>query len=307
MRWLPVYSDVLHFNSGTQVFQYLLGHLLPTISTWDYFVDWAKVNAHVDQLKEPLNLLNSIIGERDVPTALRDLLSRHPEVAAVLPILIACRGNRIDVLDIASNGVGPAHSFNFVTPSLDLESTMDFCRQSGVLALLELGSTRNLVDYVRGVEVGLDTNGRKNRSGVLMETIVGRHVTDICSRHGLDYLAQAYPKDVRERWGIDVRADKADRRFDFAVRVEPGKTILLEVNFYSGPGSKLKSTANEYKELQTQIKSSAVDLIWITDGPGWKSTSRPLRDTYDSNDYVLNMRLVEDGALEQILTSDNRP
>jgi type II restriction enzyme len=305
MKWLPIYSDVLHFNSGTQVFQYLLEHLLPTISTWDYFVDWAKVNAHVDQLKEPLNLLNSVIGEHDVSTALRDLFSRHPEVATVLPILIACRGNRIDVLDMATNGVGPARSFDFVTKSLDLESTMDFCRQSGILALLTLGSTRNLVDYVRGVEVGLDTNGRKNRSGALMETIVGRHVADICGRHNLDYLLQAYPKDIRERWDIDIRADKADRRFDFAVRVEPRKTSLLEVNFYSGPGSKLKSTASEYKELQAQIKSSAVNLIWITDGPGWKSTWRPLRDTYDANDYVLNMKLIQDGALEQILTCDN--
>lgn len=305
MKWLPVYGDVLHFNSEAQVFQYLMEHLLPTISTWDYFVDWGKVNAHVDQLKELLNLLNSVIGERDVPTALRDLFSRHPEVATVLPILIACRGNRIDVLDIATNRVGPALGFDFVAQPLDLESTMDFCRQSGVLALLTLGSTRNLVDYVRGVEVGLDTNGRKNRSGTLMETIVGRHIADICGRHKLDYFPQAHPKDIRERWGIDIRADKADRRFDFAVRVEPGKARLLEVNFYSGPGSKLKSTASEYKEVQAQIKSSAVNLIWITDGPGWKSTWRSLRDTYDSNDYVLNMRLVQDGALEEILTCNN--
>lgn len=302
---MPIYSDVLHFNSETQVFQHLLGNLLPTISTWDYFVDWVKVNAHVDKLKESLNLLNSVIGEPDIPTALHDLLSRHPEVATVFPILIACRGQYIDVLDVVTEGVGPVVSFDFVAQPLNLEATMDFCRKSGILALLEFGATRNLVDYVRGVEVGLDTNGRKNRSGTLMETIVRRHVADICSRHNLDYLLQTYPKDIREQWGIEVRTDNADRRFDFAVRVEPNKVRLIEVNFYSGPGSKLKATAGEYKELQAQVKSSAVNLIWITDGPGWKSTWRPLRDTYDANDYVLNMRLIQDGALEQILTCDN--
>jgi type II restriction enzyme len=306
MKWLPVYGDVLHFNSETQVFQYLLGSLLPTISTWDYFVDWAKVNAHVDQLKEPLNLLNSVIGERDIPEALHDLLSRHPEVAAVLPVLIACRGSQINVLEASTDEGGLARGFDFAAQPLDSASVVDFCQKSGIVALLQLGSTRNLVDYVRGVEVGLDTNGRKNRSGVLMETIVQRHVADICSRHNLEFLPQAYPKDIRERWGIDIRADKADRRFDFAVRANRRQTYLIEVNFYSGPGSKLKSTAGEYRELQAQIKSSTVNLIWITDGPGWKSTWRPLRDAHDQNDYVLNMKLVQDGALEQILTSGDR-
>lgn len=304
MKWLPCYNDILRLNSPQEAFSYLIEHLLPTISTWDYFVDWAKVGTHVAGLKEELNLLNSVVGESDVPAAVRDLLSRHPEVATVFPILIACRSNTISVLDVKDNKMGFALTFDFSVQPPDIDSMMLFCERSGILALLEAGSTRNLVDYVKGVEVGLDSNGRKNRTGKLMEAIVKEHLTDICSRHTLTFQSQVHPKDIRQRWGVDVRTDSADRRFDFAVRHASGIVSLIEVNFYSGPGSKLKSTANEYKELQRQVKSSMVNLIWITDGPGWNSTWKPLQDTFDANDYVLNTRLVQDGVLEHILDRD---
>jgi type II restriction enzyme len=155
---------------------------------------------------------------------------------------------------------------------------------------------KNLVDYSTGVEVGLDSNGRKNRGGTLMESLVEEFVSDTCDKLGYKYLAQANAKKIFETWGVNVKVDKSSRIIDFVIN-KNGHLFMIECNFYGGGGSKLKSTATEYVEMYQYWTKQGFDFIWITDGAGWKSTLKPLREYFDKADYLLNLEMLKDGIL----------
>jgi type II restriction enzyme len=175
-----------------------------------------------------------------------------------------------------------------------------FFMQSGLGNLMKDKKVKNLVDYVIGVEVGLDSNGRKNRGGTLMENIVEKFVSQACAELGLDYMAQANAKKIKEHWNIDIQVDKSSRNLDFAIN-KNGKLYFIECNFYGGGGSKLKSTATEYVNMNAYWNAQNITFIWVTDGAGWKSTLKPLREYFDKADYLLNLEMLKDNSLKNIL------
>jgi type II restriction enzyme len=172
--------------------------------------------------------------------------------------------------------------------------------KTGLGDLVKDKKIKNLVDYVTGVEVGLDSNGRKNRGGTMMENIVETFVKDTCVELRLEYLPQATANKIKEKWNIHVAVDKSSRQIDFAIN-NKGKLFFVECNFYGGGGSKLKSTATEYIEMNRYWNNQGIEFIWITDGAGWKSTLRPLREYFDKADYLLNLEMLKGKALERIL------
>jgi type II restriction enzyme len=156
-----------------------------------------------------------------------------------------------------------------------------------------------LVGYMIGVEAGLDSNGRKNRGGHAMEEIVAGFIKDICQKKNYSYLQEANADKIKEEWGYTVPVDRSSRRYDFVIN--NGKEIvIIETNFYGGGGSKLKSTAGEYRNLY-DVLGGKYKFLWITDGLGWNSTKRPLEETFKHNDYVLSLGMLEAGIMEHIL------
>lgn len=151
-----------------------------------------------------------------------------------------------------------------------------------------------------GVEVGLGSNARKNRVGKVMETIIEEHIKKLNQESDMEYILQARIKDIKEKWGIKVRSDKSNHTVDFAVYAH-NKLFFIEVNFYSGGGSKLKSTAGEYRQMNTFGNKQNIVFIWITDGAGWKNTLSPLEEYFYSSDYLLNLDMVRKGALKHII------
>ena len=79
------------------------------------------------------------------------------------------------------------------------------------------------------------------------------------------------------------------------------KIYWVETNFYSGGGSKLKSTCGEYKKLYDFCNENNVQMIWITDGFGWNTTKTPLRETFIHTDYIFNLNMIKDGILNEVL------
>jgi len=150
-----------------------------------------------------------------------------------------------------------------------------------------------------GVEAGLDSNARKNRGGHSMEDIVEAFIKDICDKKGCQYLKEANAAKIKQEFNIDVPVDKSSRRYDYVVKIGD-EIILFEVNFYGGGGSKLKSTAGEYRNLH-DVLDGKFKFIWITDGLGWKTTKHPLRETFNHNDYLISLAMLEKGLLEQII------
>jgi len=154
---------------------------------------------------------------------------------------------------------------------------------SGFGEIIKDRKLKNLVDYATGVEVGLDSNGRKNRGGKLMEKIVEEFVKEAIKDTKFEYMTQATAKKIKEKWDIDVIVDKSSRIIDFAIN-KNGKLFFIECNFYGGGGSKLKSTITEYIEMNRYLNKQNIEFIWITDGAGWQSTLKPLRKYFDKED-----------------------
>jgi type II restriction enzyme len=147
----------------------------------------------------------------------------------------------------------------------------------------------------------VDTNARKNRTGTLMENIVGKYIKQFTQKYGGQYIEQATKKRISYEWGIELELDKINRRIDFAVLNRSRKLYLFETNYYSGGGSKLKATAGEYKDLEDLLKGQGQTFIWVTDGKGWLTAKTAINETFLHNDYIINLEMITDGILHEII------
>ena len=280
-------------------FNNLITTFKSSIKTWDYFVNWKKVFANSSDLEIALNKLNYLLGKENLKDEFKKLYSSNPDIVKALPVLLAVRENKLEVFDKVTKN---SEFFDFSGTEKNSEKYYEFLEKSGLARLFQKDGVKNLVDYVMGVEVGLDSNGRKNRGGSLMEEIVESFVSELCNKNGFEYLSQARSTAIKSKWGVDVKVDKSERSFDFAVFNPKNKKVkLFEVNFYNGGGSKLKAVCGEFKSLHTELKDQNIDFIWITDGLGWFTTKRPLEETYNHNDYVFNLNMLEAGILDKLV------
>lgn len=279
-------------------FQNLIDTLKNSIKTWEYFVNWDKVFSNSSEMEIILNKLNYLLGKEDLKTEFRRLCESNPDIVKAFPVLLAVREKQLEIFELSD---GSFEIFNFSNNDGNFEKYYTFLEKSGLINLFKKEGIKNLVDYVVGVEVGLDSNGRKNRGGSLMEEIVESYIRKLCAKNNFQYVAQARAKHIKNEWGFEVKVDKSERSFDFAVfNPENKKLKLFEVNFYNGNGSKLKTVCGEFRDLYRELKQQDIDFIWITDGLGWHTTKRPLEETYNNNEYVFNLQMLKQGILEEL-------
>ncbi len=279
-------------------FNHLVSTFRSSIKTWDYFVNWNKVFTNSASFEIALNKLNFLLGKDDLRGEFYRLYESNPDIAKALPVLLAVRENNLEVYNKTSKGL---ESYDFSGKRGDVNKYFEFLDKSGLIKLFQRDGIKNLVDYVIGVEVGLDSNGRKNRGGTLMEEIVGLFLEDFCKQNNLRYIPQASPSKIKLKWNFDIVVDKSERSFDFAIyNPQSNKIKLFETNFYNGGGSKLKAVCGEFRSLYDELKRQNIEFIWITDGLGWHAAKRPLEETYNHNDYIFNLFMLEDGALNEL-------
>lgn len=304
MKFDPSFERILGTRSAEETWTLLTTTLTDSIRSWDYWVDWTKVLGNAREYEVDLNTLNYLVGKENVEDELRFLLRRHPSIARVVPILVATRDNDFKVLtDPEQFGY---ETFTFPRKgSLDagqIEAVVRFCDKTGLLDLFRKRELKSVWDYVVGVEVGLDSNARKNRGGTSMENLLEGLIKRMCEGNSLDYIAQATQEKVESKWGITIPRKKKDPKYDFAVRNQD-RIYLIETNYYGASGSKLKSTAGEYRDVAAALQQAGFGFIWVTDGRGWESTFNDLRDTFDRIDYTLNLHFVRQGLLTHIITN----
>ncbi len=305
MKCIEFYKSVLKLSTDEEVFEFLTSNLKPSNMTWSYFVNWEKVFKNTKKLELGLNNLNYLIGKSNFDDEFRFLIKENPNVVQIIPAL-AARGNkgssRFEILVDYKNKKLSYKNFDFLKKEHteeDIENILFFVKNTGIKSLLIDKKIKNLVDYVIGVETGLDSNARKNRSGHIMEDIVEAFIKDICQKNNFFYLKEANAKKIEKEFKHKVPVDKSSRRYDFVIN--NGKELfIIETNFYVGGGSKLKSTAGEYKSLFDFLKGK-YKFFWITDGRGWVTTKKPLRETFDHNDYIFNLSMLEQGILESLI------
>lgn len=307
MRYSEIFKKRIGCKDSEEVFNYLISTLKETITKWDYFVNWTKVFNNVKDIEIDLNILNYLIGKDNIKSEFVDLLKRYPAIARLIPVLVASRESNFKILSKYGYAAFVYENFSFKSiKSLtddEIKKVVQFASESGFLKLLAEKRIKSVVDYVIGVEVGLDSNGRKNRTGKLMEDIVEFFVKDVCKRNNYEYITQANACKVKQKWDLKLTVDKSSRRIDFAI-YNGKKLYLIETNFYGGVGSKLKSTAGEYKTMSDYWKNDGHKFIWVTDGLGWKATHRPLRETFNHIDYLLNLEMISKKILEDIIANN---
>ena len=276
-----------------------LSHFKDSICDYAYYIDFTKVHRNVDAIKVELNILNSLIGSKHIEEDFSRIIAQYPQVLKCIPLLLAVRAGEIYAID----GDGE-YLFSFQKMNYSHDEYKMFMRKTGLFDLLENHTISNLVDYATGVETGLDSNGRKNRGGHLMENLVEGYL----QRAGL-VLNRTYFKEmtrtaIESKWLIDLsqisNQGKSEKRFDFVVKAARN-IYAIETNFYGGGGSKLNETARSYKSLAQEAKGiPGFAFVWFTDGRGWFRARHNLEETFDVMKHVYNINDMENGVMGRI-------
>lgn len=270
-----------------------------SIANYGYYIDFEKVYRNVESIKVELNILNSLIGSKNIEIDFEKIIKKYPETLKCIPLLIAVRTNEIYAID----GDGE-FSYNFKNPNLSFEQYKIFMRKTGLFDLMENHIINNLVDYATGVETGLDSNGRKNRGGHLMENLVESFIQKAGFKRNETYFKEMYINQITNKWGLDLSSisnkGKMEKRFDFVIKT-PNMVYGIETNFYGSGGSKLNETARSYKTLALESKEiNGFTFVWFTDGKGWTKARNNLEETFDVMKHIYNIKDLEDGIINEV-------
>lgn len=258
-------------------FNEFMSQLQETNQTLDFFCDFDKISQNVEEIKLSLCMLNSLIGATDMRKSVETIWKRDQTAFNVMGILIAVRdeGNKFVI-----NSLGQCVVLDSMFQSID--SVLEFLDTTGLAEVFQSKKITDLVDYVFGIETGLDTNARKNRSGHIMEGMVAK----ILIENGIDFRQEVYSSEWPE---ISQVLGDDEKRFDFVIETND-KTYLIEVNFYSGGGSKLNEVARSYSDIAPKINSvDGFEFVWITDGIGWRSARNKLQEAYNIIPSIYNL------------------
>lgn len=270
-----------------------------SISDYTYYVDFEKIYKNVDKVKVELNILNSLIGSKNIEEEFQNILVKYPETLECIPLLLAVRSREIFVKDEINE-----YLFKFDKMVYSMKDYIKFMKESGLFDLLQNHIINNLYDYVLGIEVGLDSNGRKNRGGHLMENLVESYIIKAGYKKDVNYFKEMYLKDIENKWDLNLSEmsghNTSTKRFDFVIKTDK-QVYVIETNFYSSSGSKLNETARSYKMLaQESKKVEGVTFIWFTDGTGWNSARKNLEETFNELETMYNIDDLENGILENL-------
>lgn len=281
-------------------FRTWFGEFIDSISDYKYYVDFDKICRNVDKIKIELNILNSLIGSQNIESDFINLLKDYPEILKCIPILLAVRSNEIAITTEKENII-----FDFKKQNLSPEEYSEFMDKTGLFDMIKTKKINNFVDYVTGIETGLDSNARKNRGGHLMENLVETYIIQSGFIKGESYFKEMYLKDIERLWDIDLSSisnmGKTAKRFDFVIKTE-STIYAIETNFYSSGGSKLNETARSYKNIAIEAEGIVgFEFIWITDGKGWQTARNNLEETFDSMTNLYNINDLRNGILDKVI------
>ena len=271
-----------------------------SIANYRYYIDFETIYQNAEIYKVELNMMNSLIGSKNIERDFEYLTNKYPEVIKCIPTLLAVRQSEIIILDDEGN----KFEYNFRKMNYSVEQYKVFMRETGLFNLLENHLVNNLYDYVLGVECGLNSNARKNRGGHLMEDLVEKFIQKAGFKKGETYFKEMYLQEIENKWKLDMsfisNQNQATKRFDFVVKTD-NCIYGIETNFYASGGSKLNETARSYKMIAEEAKKVVgFDFVWFTDGMGWISARNNLKQTFDSMGHIYNISDMKNGIMQEI-------
>ncbi len=280
-------------------FNLWLSQFKESIADYKYYIDFDVVYQHVSDYEDGLNLLNGLRGKNglDFDNKFISLVNEYGnKVLRCIPILLAKR--EYDIFCIDSNH---QIKYNFFKVEQTPEEYLYFVKETGLYKLLSDKLTGNLIDYVYGVEAGLNSNGRKNRGGHLMEKLVESYIKKAGFIKNKTYFKEMYLSDLESKTGLDLsslsNAGTTAKRFDYVI-ITDKCVYACECNFYASGGSKLSETARSYKTLALESKGiTNFKFVWFTDGVGWTSARNNLKETFDVLNDIYCIKDLENNIL----------
>ena len=284
-----------------------LSNLVSGGKTASYYFD-SKDISKLKQYKSQIKEFNKLLGinKEEFDVILRDILRKNFNIVHFIPLLVSCRETELDLLLECSYD----EEWNIKTYSFDskiicgkkITGIIEFFERIGLKDFFINSEIDDVYSYILGSHLGVRTGARKNKSGSFMESYVEGYLKEMCERHNLEYISQADAEKIFEHFNIDIKNISKTRRFDFVI-INIGKLILIEVNFYNTPGSKMKSTANEYIKLYGELEECEYiqDFVWITDGPAWIKEKRPLKNALDNIDNMINLHQMHSKYLQSLI------
>ena len=290
-------------------FDELVNSLKKSITPVDFLVDFPKVFLNLDDHINNLNLLNRLIGADNIEKEFEMLVKEHPEVMNSIPILLASHDTNFSIVNVPTTDLlinidqenykvfdDKYICYDFDLLNNDITDYTEFLKLSGLLDLINNKKIHSFVDYALGIEAGLDSNARKNRSGKIMEGII----EEFLKKSGIKYYKQMKYSDIDTMFGTNFCSiGKATKKFDFVFESKVNKQlIVMEVNYYKTQGSKPNETAKSYIELNNKIKNiKGAKFVWITDGQGWNKSRKNLEDAYDEIENLYTIEDLQNGIL----------
>ena len=301
---LDVYRKFYEVNDIVSTVKLFQKTIIATNRTPEFYVDWKKVQKNLDEIKIELALWNSLINSSNIEDDFKKLITEYPEVIKTIPILHAIREREFPVIiDFHEKDVEVKHlNFNKTKYSKlakeEIDGYIEFSQKSGIFVIFK--HIKNFYDYVFGVEVGLDTNARKNRSGNAMENLLTPILSDISKQIGAHLLTQKEFNSVTI-YGGHPPLGLVNRTSDYIIFKE-NKYVNIEVNYFSGAGSKPEEIVDSYINRKNELQMAGWGFIWVTDGDAWTNSENQIRKAFTDMDYVLNIQFIRAGLLKEALT-----
>ena len=293
---------LLGYNSVEEYLEDFKKTLLKTAHGYDFFVDWKKVEENAKRYLIELGLINSLTLAGDNferKRLLKKILHEHPRVISVIPILLAVREESVEVAEVTEQVI--IRRYNFEVRRLSEEQIDDmisFCEKTGVIDLF--GKIKDVYTYVFGVEVGLDTNARKNRAGVIFNRLIEHLIDKVTEKFRKEHFPLEYRREVElGNIGISYPGQKT---VDFLILYKNKPLVACEANIYHGTGSKPNEIVRSYIRLHMLLKNSGVLFFWFTDGPGWIKMWKQFKEGVENIDYIMNYTMSE-RRLEKVLAN----
>lgn len=309
MANLAIYEKALGLSQCEDILEDFQKTLSETNRNSKFFVDWQKIIHNVENIHIQLNILNAVLCSttaKEAEETFVKLTKKYPEVIEVLPLLLAIREQKIIVNNDFSDKIPKleAISISFrqdvVQNEIDFQILIEFLRSAGVFKLFADPKIHDLVEYVFGVEVGLDTHTRKNRSGIIMQFTLEPQLKKLVEERQLHFKSQFSQTDAQKNeldWPLS-----RDRQMDFAIWAakKTGPPICIEANYFGVSGSKA-GVAASYIERQNELKRNNCEFVLITDGPGWKQMKNDLKELIQKLDFIINLSHLRRGMFAAIL------
>jgi type II restriction enzyme len=282
--------DLMGFTTEREYVDYFFKTLLKTNWTYDYFVEWQKVRLNVASYVKEISLLNAVskVSTENRRQELENIFLQYPETIPVIPLIIAMREKSIEVFEF---GQKTFKSFNFAKRtinSIEAKALVDFSDKVGIISLF--AEINDLYAYLLGVEVGLDSNARKNRSGDIFQQLLKLLLKEKMAKMNLDFKAEDKTVELAR-----------NKRADFVIYKSGKPRIVVECNFYSNTGSKPIETANAYIDLQKKINEKGCFFIWITDGLAWNKMRATVNQCFKEIDFPINYTIATEKIEEIVL------